>query len=192
MPGYWSYGAWYPGYWQPVALAPVQYVYVPGVWYDEAYTEGYYRSEDRDGWTWVEGYYLEDGTAIPGHWIPTGDAPEGYSWEPGYFDGEGYVDGFWRPEFRPGFAWVSALFDTDGVFHSGYWLPLEDQQASVWIPGWFDGNVWIEGYWVSEEEYVEEDLDNFVPEDGYDAGWDGKGEPTVDQKPLPLALPVPG
>lgn len=171
-PGYWAWGYWHPGYWSPVARGPVGYTYVPGWWEDEAYVEGYYRTDEREDWVWIEGYYLDDGTHVRGYWQPSGDAPEGYTWEPGFWDGEEYVDGFWRPELRAGYLWVSAFYDTDGIFHSGYWLPGEERAGEEWIPGWFDGNEWIEGYWVSLDEFEQGALDDFVPPEGYDAGWD--------------------
>ena len=197
VPGYWAYGYWHPGYWAPVAPAPVHYVYVPGYWQQDVYVEGYYRSDGRDGWDWVEGYYLDDGSYVPGHWSPAGEPPQGYLWEPGFFDGETYVDGFWRPEFRAGFTWVSAFFDADGVYNAGYWLPLDDRFGEDWVPGWFDGSSWVEGYWVPEDEVAAEDLSAWEPEEGFDDGWqqpvDAKQPPVeeLDLGDAPLAMPVP-
>lgn len=206
--GWYVGGIWYPGYWRPVRAAPVyysvQYVYVPGYWQGETYVEGWYRPEARDDgdWYWVEGYYLEDGTYIPGYWMPATAPPEGYTWEPGYFDGETWVEGFWRPEYNPGFVWISRYFDTDGVFIAGYWEPLEDQPGQVWIPGWFDGNTWVAGYWVSEAEYRGADPSGYQPAEGWDAGWEeapgaelhapvpGAEDSELKGPSVPLALPV--
>ncbi len=171
IPGYWAWGYWHPGYWAPLTPAPVGYVYVNGWWEGDAYVEGYYRSEARDDWEWIDGYYLDDGTYIRGHWAPTAAAPEGYLWEPGFWDGEDYVDGFYRPQFRKGFYWVAAWYDTDGVFHSGYWQPEEERPGSVWIPGWFDGNEWVPGYWEEEQAYLDADIEGWKPEAGVDDGW---------------------
>ena len=197
---------WNPGYWQPVSRAPrANYVYVRGWWDDEVYIDGYYRPEGRtDGqWEWVEGYYLDDGTYVRGHWRPLQAAPQGYLWEPGFWDGETYVDGFWRPEYRPDFTWVSSYYDTDGVFHAGYWMPYDDQVGFVWVPGWFDGNQWVDGYWVRHNEYVSEDVQDWQPQTGWNDGWEvgagwGDGEVMnnhssgeyVYEEDLPLALPV--
>jgi hypothetical protein len=206
-PGYWDYGYWHPGYWAPVSTAPIGYAYVPGWWEDEVYVEGYYRVEQRDSWTWVDGYYLDDGTYVRGHWMPDGAGPEGYVWEAGFWDGESYVDGFWRPEYRGGFAWIDAYYDGDGIYHSGYWMPLEEEPGKVWIPGWFDGSGWIDGYWVDESEVTEEAVESWVPPEGYDEGWDEEVDPrtlTPEEAPPakliqkyrdesgeePLALPV--
>lgn len=194
--GYWYHGYWVPGYWQPMYAAPRHYVYVPGYWYRDAYVEGYYRRDTRSGWEWMDGYYLDDGMYVPGHWRPRGKAPDGYMWEPGLFDGETYVDGFWRPEYRSGYRWVSSYFDQDGVHHSGYWYPLEEQPSSVWIPGWFDGEEWIAGYWVSESQYASADVADWEPAEGLEDGWSEKParkatiteDTPVDD--LPLALPV--
>jgi hypothetical protein len=172
MPGYWTWGYWYPGHWRPLVTAPVGYVYVPGWWEADVYVDGYYRVEQRDDWYWVDGYYLDDGTYIRGHWAPDDGAPEGYTWVPGFWDGEQYVDGFWRPEYRQGFRWVSGFYDEDGVFEAGYWLPVDERVGEIWVPGWFDGNTWVEGYWVGEDDYYSTDIESWQPEEGWDDGWE--------------------
>lgn len=191
-------GMWWPGYWSPMAPVPVGFVYVNGFWHNDAYVEGFYRPEQRDDgdWTWVDGYYLEDGTHIRGHWRPAKQGPEGYTWEPGFWDGETWVDGFWRPEFRRGFTWVSSYYDADGIFHTGYWAPLEQLPGKTWIPGWFDGNQWVKGYWVDSDEFESADLSDWQPDEGWDAGWDDAaaepGPQAEGDRPvlgLPVALP---
>jgi hypothetical protein len=204
MPGYWDFGYWHPGYWVPARTAPVGYAYVPGWWEDEAYVEGYYRTETRNEWEWVDGYYLDDGTYVRGHWVPNGAPPDGYTWEPGFWDGEQYVDGFWRPEYRATFVWVDSYYDEDGIYHSGYWMPQDDRAGQVWIPGWFDGNEWVEGYWESEGAITQEAIESWQPPEGVDDGWEeevydrGSAPPAqLIQKykeetgEAPLALPVP-
>lgn len=198
VPGWYVGVVWYPGYWRPAAAVPVysgvSYVYVPGYWYGDVYFDGWYRPSTRDdgGWEWIEGYYLDDGTYVWGYWQPTGDAPEGYTWEPGYYDGEAWVEGFWRPRFQTNMVWVSSWFDDQGVFHAGYWEPTYSRSGEVWIPGWFDGNAWIEGYWVTEQEYGAADPQNWEPEAGWDAGWDDDGDAVEmgDGPKVPLAIPV--
>ncbi len=201
VPGYWAPGGWWvPGHWMPVGPAPVYYpgvtyVYVPGWWQGAIYVDGYWRAEARSGWTWVEGYYLTDGTYIPGHWEPTTAGPAGYVWEPGFFDGEAWHEGFWRPEFRANYTWVSAWFDEDGIYHAGFWKPTEERPGQVWIPGWFDGTQWVEGYWVTQQEYEAADPQTWTPPEGWD---DGRGEqaaaPAAEAAPeeAPLAIPVSG
>jgi hypothetical protein len=184
-PGYWSYGFWYPGYWMPVAPVPVGFVYVPGWWEDEVYVEGYYRSDARDGWDWVDGYYLEDGTYVRGHWQPAEDAPEGYVWEAGFWDGEEYHDGFWRPEFLDGYVWVSSYYDQDGLFRAGYWAPLDDKPGHQWIPGWFDGTEWIPGYWITDEEAQREDVEHWTPPEGVRDGRDAPAAPEAVEGEAP-------
>jgi len=200
-PGLYVGGVWRPGHWRPAGHAPVHhvhthisYVYVPGWWVGDAYVEGYYRADDRDDgdWEWVEGYYLDDGTYVRGHWVPGGPPPEGMTWEPGFFDGEEWVEGFWRPGLRSGFRWISAYYDAEGVYHSGYWEPITEQAGAVWVPGWFDGNGWQEGYWVPTEEYESINLSSWEPEPGYDAGWEDEeaGFVADADEPPPLAMPV--
>ena len=199
VPGFHVGPVWHPGYWRPahtraVVRASVTYVYVAGYWSGDTYLEGYYRPEERtDGdWEWVEGYYLEDGTYVAGHWVPSGPPPEGMTWEAGFFDGEEWVEGSWRPAHRSGHRWISAYYDDEGVYHSGYWEPVQAQAGAVWVPGWFDGNEWQEGYWVPTAEYEAVDLSSWEPEPGYDAGWDDEGDIGVEEDPdyLPLAVPV--
>lgn len=194
--GYWSpVGVWVPGYWQPVAPAPIyrstQYVYVPGWWQGDIYVEGYWRVQGRAGWTWVDGYYLPDGTFVRGAWQPSGNGPAGYVWEPGFFDGDQWIEGFWRPEFRSGYSWSSSWYDSDGAYHAGYWEPTEDRPGQVWVPGWFDGSTWIEGYWVTDAEYRAADPVNYQPDKGWNDGWD---DPDADSgaegDEAPLAIPI--
>ncbi|MCK6508016.1 hypothetical protein L6R53_32400, partial [Myxococcota bacterium] len=196
IPGYWAGAIWVPGYWSPAApVVYTGYTYVPGWWVGDVYVEGYYRvaARDQGSWTWVDGYYLDDGTYVWGHWVPAGTAPEGYVWVPGYWDGEQWLEGFWRPERRRDYVWVGAWYDDQGIFHSGYWEPKEALAGHVWIPGWFDGEQWVEGYWVAEAEYDSADPENWQPPEGWDAGWDeaeaAQPEPAEDGE-LPLALPV--
>lgn len=200
VPGVWVGPTWIPGYWAPVNRAVAGYVYVPGYWDGPAYVEGFYRVDRRDdgGWSWVDGYYLDDGTYVRGHWAPTGEPPAGYTWEPGFWDGQTWVDGFWRPTFRTGYAWVSSFHDGDGVFHAGYWAPVDDVPGMVWIPGWFDGAAWVEGYWVDQGEYETTDVQAWSPDEGWDAGWDEADvdDPvwidtsTSDAAARPLGIPV--
>jgi hypothetical protein len=196
--GYYYWGWWHPGYWEPVHHhhVYVDYVYVPGFWEaDTVYVEGYYRSPDREGWVWVDGYYLEDGVYIRGHWVPAGDWPEGYLWEAGFFDGDQWMEGFWRPEFRKSFVWISSFYDADGIYNAGYWMPLETPEGRAWIPGWFDGNGWIDGYFVTEDEAAE-DPTSWQP----DPTWNRDAEPVPparsqpligDDKPLAVPVPIP-
>lgn len=197
-PGYWSpMGFWVPGHWQPLSPPPslyptAAYVYVPGWWQGGIYVEGYWRLAERGGWSWVDGYYLADGTYVAGHWAPSGKAPSGYVWESGFFDGEAWHEGFWRPQLRAGYTWVNAWFDQDGVYHGGYWMPTETKPDSVWIPGWFDGNRWIEGYWVTEAEYTAADPGAWTAPEGWS---DGRSAESVAPAPaegedVPLAIPV--
>ena len=200
VPGGWVGGVWWPGHYTPTTTIyidqGVSYAYVPGWWEGEAYVEGYWRRARRDDgdWVWVEGYYLEDGTHVRGHWMPAEPGPEGYLWEPGFWDGEVWVGGFWRPQYRRGFRWIASYYDTSGVFVGGYWEPLEDEPGQVWIPGWFDGNGWNEGYWVPEKEYVQADPDAWQPAEGWDAGREeSRAEPVapiVLDDDAPLAVPI--
>ncbi|MCB9664101.1 MAG: hypothetical protein H6732_08295 [Alphaproteobacteria bacterium] len=192
VPGVWLGASWSPGYWVPARTPPVGFVYVPGFWDQQVYVEGYYRPSARtDGdWIWVDGTYLDDGSFLRGHWRPNKQAPDGYTWEAGFWDGESYVDGFWRPTFRSGFAWVGPFFDADGIFHAGYWAPVEPVPGHVWIPGWFDGTTWVEGYWVQEAEYETTDVQAWEPPEGWHEGWEPAPVEAAPPPP-PVAPPAP-
>lgn len=197
VPGHMEAAWWVPGHWMPVGPVPVSYggrwTYVPGWWVGDRYLEGYYRAADRGpAWVWVEGAWTGDGVYRWGHWEPVGHTPSGYIWEPGYWDGEDWVDGFWRPALRNGYRWVSAAFNEDGIFEGGYWEPMEQRPDCVWIPGWFDGTAWVDGYWVTNAEYSSAKPDTYNPPPGTDDGWDtstvSPTEPATDEQPL--AIPV--
>jgi len=194
--GYYSYDSWQPGSWEPEYIddgAPDGYAWVPGWWEGDVYIEGYWRLEYRtDGdWEWVDGYYLDDNAYVRAHWRPLGPAPQGYTWEPGFWDGESLNDGFWRPQARRDFDWIPAFYDEEGIINTGYWYPTRSEPEQVWIPGWFDGNEWSEGYWVDEGEYRDADIEGWEPEEGWNAGWE---DADVSEDALapdaPLAVPL--
>ena len=186
VPGSWIGGIWNPGYWQPLAPPPAGYVFTSGTWYGGVYVDGYYRVARRtDGdWTWVPRSVREGRLAVPGHWRPQRDGPDGYVWEPGFWDGQRYNDGFWRPRKRRDYRWVDARVDERGVLRSGYWEPRAARTGQVWVPGWFDGNSWQRGYWISESDWESEDVRGFkAPASEADA-------PAQDAEELPLGIPV--
>ena len=209
--GYYDpYGFYHPGYWAPsappVTYVSAGYVFVPGWWQGATYIEGYYRAPSRAGWLWVDGYYLSDNSYVPGHWEPQSTAPDGYVWEPGFFDGDTWVEGFYRPEHRSGYTWVNGYFDDSGVYNAGYWMPTTQNPGYVWVPGWFDGQQWVEGYWEAESKYYSADVQNWQPEAGVDDGWSQSATASASQgsskkatvaapseassDDMPLAVPV--
>ncbi|MEZ4237483.1 MAG: hypothetical protein R3F59_15320 [Myxococcota bacterium] len=193
VPGHWNGLWWVPGHWAPAGPVPAvwggSWAYVPGWWMGTVYVEGYWRRATRPGWTWVDGYYLDDGSYVRGWWVPDAGPPRrDYVWEAGFFDGEHWVEGFWRPAVRTGYRWVSAWLDDAGVYHAGYWEPEVDRPGMVWVPGWFDGDGWIEGYWVPQAEYDAADPEDWQP----DPGWDAKGDAQPPEDEPPVAIPVDG
>ena len=85
------------------------------------------------------------------------------------------------------------------VYAPGYWMPAEAQDGYTWVPGWFDGNSWEEGYWVLDSEFQNADVEGWQPESGWDEGWEagagwGDGEVIDNNAPVdddaPLALPI--
>ena len=183
VPGRWLPGrVWAPGHWRPVGAAPSGFVYVPGYWAGQMYVEGFWRTQARRGWVWVEGRYGSGGRWVPGGWQPLQEVPAGYVWEHGFFDGEQYVDGFWRPVSRSGHRWVAATFTPDGTFSAGYWQPTETRPGHLWVPGWFDGVTWVEGYWEPVQAWQARADEPVAPVEGTPA-------PTVERT-TPLAIPV--
>ena len=190
IPGHFEQGFWVPGHWAPTAPPVAGYVYVPGWWSGAVYVSGYYRVAERDRWMWIDGRYGPHGSYVPGYWHPTNAAPDGYTWEAGFWDGEMWVEGYWRPVQRAGYEWVPARTTDEGVHNGGYWEPLESRADSVWIPGWFDGNQWVEGYWVSRPEYDATDPSAWEPDAGWDADEESDDDSAEEQGP-PVAIPVP-
>lgn len=82
-----------------------------------------YRPVPRPGWVWVDGHYADGGVWVPGYWMPSRPRP-GYAWVPGHWEGDRYVDGYWRELNRPGFTWMDGYYDRAGRWHEGYWAPV--------------------------------------------------------------------
>jgi hypothetical protein len=90
------------------------------------------------------------------------------------------------------------------LFNAGFWLPLVADDGFTWVPGWFDGVSWVEGYWVNDLEFDKElvsmdigdgfgdgeVIENNSPdkEDDVDEGLNESFEGDVIDKPL--GLPV--
>ena len=72
-----------------------------------------YRPGPRAGWVWVEGYYAQDGTWIPGYWSPAYQRP-GYVWVPGHWERQRanstWVDGRWELQGNY-YVWVEGRWD---------------------------------------------------------------------------------
>jgi len=199
VPGHMQGGWWVPGHWEPARAAPTWYgtswVWVPGWWMGPTWVEGYWRPVNRPGWVWADGYYLDDGQYVRGWWEPDNAPPQpGYVWEGGHYDGETWVEGYWRPEKRDGYRWVDAWLDGEtAIYYEGYWEPTEAKPGMVWVPGWFDGSEWVEGQWVSEAEYEksEADAENWQPEEGWE-DQPPEGQNVLPKGELPPALPYNG
>jgi hypothetical protein len=191
IPGHWAGPHWVPGQFSPLGSPPVfggvRFTYVPGWWLGPVYVEGYWRATDRAGWQWLSGYYRDDGSYVWGYWAPLTPGPRGFVWERGYWDGDRWVEGFWRRESRAGYRWVAAAYGEDGIFRAGYWEPLTAQPGWVWVPGWFDGARWVPGYWVSEADYRSVDPERWAPPSGWDAGEPPNGAEPADDIAVPVS-----
>jgi hypothetical protein len=141
-------------------------------------------------WVWIDGHYNEDGSYIPGHWRPVADAPDGYVWEPGFFDGQVWVEGYWRPARRDGYHWVAATYDGDGIYDAGYWDPRRRQARLRLGPGLVrrepvDRGVLGHGGRVQEHRSVE-----LPGRRGWNDGWDDKADRSAADEGPPIAIPV--
>jgi hypothetical protein len=189
VPGHYVDGTWIPGHWEPIAAGPAGYVYAPGFWVGTHYMAGHWRLAARPGWTWVAASVGADHVVVQGHWEPERGGRSGWTWEPGFWDGDVWVEGFWRPESLADYQWVDAQWDEDGVYHCGYWEPIEDRPGHTWIPGWFDGERWQSGYWVGDEEVKAADPENWSPPEGWDAADTPDAAPAEGEGPE-IALPA--
>ncbi len=189
VPGHFEDGVWIPGHWAPVRAAAAGYVYQPGFWVGTRYIEGFWRLADRPGWRWVEATIDADGLAVAGHWEPASDARPGWTWEPGFWDGEVWVEGFWRPEAVSGYVWVDATWDEAGVRRCGYWEPVADRPGYAWVPGWFNGRAWVPGSWVPQAELDAAEPESWTPPEAWEID-DDAAPPPLDEESPALALPV--
>lgn len=102
----------------------------------------------RSGWVWVNGRYDGWGVWTPGHWASTRPAPSGYVYVDGFWQGDVYVDGWYRTPRRDGWVWVDTRYRADGSVTPGHWRPLQQVPAGyVWEPGVFDGTGYTDGFW---------------------------------------------
>lgn len=74
----------------------------------------------RTGWVWVDGGPDAFGGWQPGTWRPY-DSRVGYVWEPGYWSGFQYIDGYWRPVERASWMWQGGHYEGRG-WVSGRWV----------------------------------------------------------------------
>jgi hypothetical protein len=68
-----DYGRYFPGYWEPVgpyARKGGEMVWVPGRFEDGRWFEGYWRVPGREGFTWFNGYFDENGRRHEPGWQP--------------------------------------------------------------------------------------------------------------------------
>lgn len=58
------------------------------------------------------------------HWVP-----EWYDWNT-----LRWVEGYWRPATRPGYAWVEGGYDLLGVYQPGRWVVATPVSYTVVVP----------------------------------------------------------
>ena len=144
---------------------------------DGEVVDGFWRKQAEPGFFWQDAGWDENGEWVDYDFIPSDDAPEGYTWEPGYRGDDGVWNlGFWRSEEREGFDWKGGAYD-DGDYVQGQWEPEEeiiieeeyiyepgyradtgywipgfvrhrDRAGFSWMPGYWDGPEWVAGYWA--------------------------------------------
>ncbi len=64
---------WHPGYWKPIndySRRDGLMKWVPGYRMGKRWNPGYWRLPERDGFSWIDGYYDRRGRWRAGHWAP--------------------------------------------------------------------------------------------------------------------------
>ena len=51
------------------------------------------------------------------------------AWVPGHWEGERYVEGYWRRSARQGSLWIEGHYDGGGVWVEGRWVDERDVSA---------------------------------------------------------------
>jgi hypothetical protein len=106
---------------------------------------GFRRSRHRTGYAWITGYW-DSGIWVSGFWRPT-MSRTGYSYSPGHVGLDGYwVSGFWRRGARSGYMWVDGYYVGDS-FVWGFWRPVRVRSGYTWIVGYRNSGVWYSGRW---------------------------------------------
>ncbi len=88
----------------------------------------FYRPAERSGYLWIESQRDEYGRFFPGYWEPlapwrrTGGV---MAWVPGYYSGGAWIEGYWRLPAREGYSWQNGYFDGDGRWHEPAWTPVD-------------------------------------------------------------------
>ncbi|MBN1335257.1 MAG: hypothetical protein JXB39_04805 [Deltaproteobacteria bacterium] len=54
---------------------------------------------------------------------------------------------YYAPPYRPGWMWVEGWYDEYGYWHPGYWVPVRSRPGYVWVHGYWNGPMYMEGYW---------------------------------------------
>jgi hypothetical protein len=133
--GYYSEGDYVAPHWSPREFDEDEYVYVPGYRATTGYwIPGFRRSRHRTGYAWITGYW-DSGIWVSGFWRPT-MSRTGYSYSPGHVGLDGYwVSGFWRRGARSGYMWVDGYYVGDS-FVWGFWRPVRVRFGYTWIVGY--------------------------------------------------------
>ena len=200
VPGHYYYRPYYSRWWcHPYYRYSYATVAVVGFGFSVYAWDAGWAPPYRHGWVWMPGYWSW-GYWHPGFWRPTVAAPVGYVYVNGWWEGDAYVEGYYRKDARDdwewvegyylddgtyvrghwaptydgpeGYRWEPGFYDEEGIFHSGYLMPETEPPGEIWIPGWFDGNEWVPGYFEDEQAYYDTDLDAWEPEEGVDDGWE--------------------
>lgn len=113
----------------------------------EVCAPGFWRLRTRSGYLWVNGYWDGD-RYIPGYWRPRQARGSSWVWAPGHWAGKYWIEGHWRPARRSGYQWEIGHWDRSGNWHDGHWRPVTQRPDREWVPGyWLPGDKWKEGYW---------------------------------------------
>ncbi len=111
---------------------------------------GFWRLSVRPGFTWVDGFWKGE-IYVPGYYRPNRDRGRNWAWVPGHWGGDRWLPGRWRPSQRAGYDWIEGHWTREGEWIEGFWRPLaRAPRGMVWEPGYWNARGWVEGFWRVE------------------------------------------
>jgi hypothetical protein len=81
------------------------------------------------------------------------------------------------PAPHAGFVWVPGSYDPYGFYTPGYWQPTGVRVGYLWVPGYWIGHTYHDGYWRPHGRDGQAWIDGYYLDGRYVPGrWVGAGE----------------
>ena len=133
-------GVWVMGFWRRSNRD--KHTWSDGYYEDEEYVAPHWEpTEVEDNYIYERGY-----RASTGYWIPGFRRPRlrvGYRWASGYWDGPEYVRGYWRPSIRrAGYSYTPGHIGVDGYWVDGFWRP-RSRVGYAWTSGYYVADTYV-------------------------------------------------